>query len=399
MLSSPHQAIRQSILSLVVPESWGIYINELLRRISTSMVGLFIPIYIYQQTGELVSIPIYFSIYALFALISDYPSTLIIKRIGIDRALAVGSLFRALFLYSLIFAEKYHPFFWVSAFFFGLTQPFDWLPYHYSLAKMAQTGRQFSSIASLSKTVTRLGSTLGPLLGGMIIVWFGFPVLYACAGFLILVAAIVPFLDKFEKTGMHVSGSEIWQRLTDPGMPKHLLVIGLENFEGLISMMIWPVFLFTAMESYEKTGSLETISLLVGIVTLYGVKLFIKAKKYWVMTVGALLIVLSWLGRIYGGSFAGLTLANIGYITGTSFLWVPVWSLLYKHSVTQKYTMEFWLVHHIIAHSFLLLSSMSVVAALLLWVSLEHIILATMLVFSLSLVLPLVYREYIKKYG
>jgi len=382
-----------------VPEAWGVYLNELLRRISTSMVGLFIPLYILHETGGIINIPIYYGVYAFSALISDYPSAIFIKKIGVDKGLALGSLFRLLFLYSLIFAAKNHNFFWASAFFFGLTQPFDWLPHHYALAKMAQSGKQFSSAASISKIVTRVGSTLGPVIGGFVILWFGFPVLYLSAGFLIVFAAITPFLDKFEKVGMHISGTEIWQRLKDPGMKKHYFVFGLENVEALISTMIWPVFLYTAVGSFEKVGSLETISLLVGIIALYLSGRVVRSKRYLVMIFGSLLILIAWVGRIFSSNYMVLTVFNISYFIGLSMLWVPVWSLLYKHSVTQKYTMEFWLVHHIIAHSFLLITCLSIIVAIMLDLSLQLIILISLPFFSLSLFIPKVYKTYLQKYG
>jgi len=78
---------------------------------------------------------------------------------------------------------------------------------------------------------------------------------------------------------------------------------------------------------------------------------------------------------------------------------VPVWSLLYKHSVTQKYTMEFWLVHHIIAHSFLLITCLSIIVAIMLDLSLQLIILISLPFFSLSLFIPKVYKTYLQKYG
>jgi len=382
-----------------MPEAWGVYLNELLRRISTSMVGLFIPLYILKETGELIYIPVYYGIYALSALISDLPAAFMIRKIGVDKGMALGAVLRALFLYSLIFASDNHLFFWISALFFGITQPFDWLPHHYALAKMAQAGKHFSSTASISKIVTRLGSTLGPIIGGFCILWFGFPTLYLSAGFLILLAAITPFLDKFEKTGMHVSGREVWQRLTDPGMPKHLLVFGIESVESLISTMIWPVYLYTAVGSFEKTGTLETISLLTGIAALYLVGRLVKVKKYKIMLVGSIVVIIAWIGRMFFGGVTALTISNIAYFSGSSMLWVPVWSLLYSHSVTQKYTMEFWLVHHIIVHSFLSLSCIFIIAALLLGASLDQIIIATLLIFSLSLTFPKIYSSYIQKYG
>ncbi len=394
---SSQEVIRSHLI--VLPGAWGIYLNELFRRISTSMVGLFIPLYIYKETGDLLSIPIYYLIFSVTAFCTELPSAYLIKKIGIDKGLALGSLFRTTFLYTLIFANHHHMLFWVSAFAFGLTMPFDWLPHYYSLAKMAKKGHQFGNVASFSKIFTRLGSSLGPVVGGLCIQLWGFSTLYFIAGTLIIVAGIMPFLDKFEKIDMHVSGKEIINRLFDPGIIKHIFAFGTENYDGIVSIMIWPIFLFTTVGSYGKSGAVETLALLVGIISLYMINKLVKNKKYNAMRWGSIAIILGWVGRLFMKNINGIWLANLSYLSGTAFLFTPVWSLLYSCSVAKKYTMEFWLVHELLSHGLLALICLAIWYALSHNFGLSNIIYTDILIIGMSLIFPWLYRGYIQRYG
>jgi MFS family permease len=374
---------------------WGVYLNELFRRISTSMVGLFIPIYIWQQTGEFSLAALYYFIYALTAFFLQFPGALLIKKIGVDWSMVIGSFFRAIFLFSLIFAQYNHIFFWISALFFGLCQPFDWLPYHYCLSKLSQKKQNFSKAASFSQIITYTGATLGPIIGGVIIQLFGFTTLYMVSGSMIIIAAIMPFLDEFEKKDMHITGKDIIKRLTDPGIKKHLLASFLQYSDGLANMLIWPFFLFTALKSYEGAGLLQTVSLTVGVGVMFLAGKLLKKKKYFIMYLGSFLIIIGWLGRLLSGSILGLTISNILCLSGTTFLWMPYMTLLYAKSVEKKYTMEFWLIREILGYGFYAMATFLIFIALKLNISISTLVYINIFLVLFTLTLPKLFKEYI----
>jgi len=95
----------------------GIYLHTFLRSFGMSMVGIFIPLYIYKLTGELESAFLFFGLYHLLVLLSVLPAGWIIQKIGVDLGSVIGTIFRALFLFFLILGRN-------NIFFLGLAGAF-----------------------------------------------------------------------------------------------------------------------------------------------------------------------------------------------------------------------------------------------------------------------------------
>ncbi len=388
----PHQ-YHHGFTQLRLHGMWGMYFCELFRRVATNLVGLFVPIYIWQHFNSLIFVIIYYLIFAFIGMVLMYPGALLIRKIGIDWGAALGSLCRALYIASLIFTSIDTRFFWISAFFFGLAQPFDWLPYHYAVTKTSQKDHYFGKAAGMSITIAQVGHAVGPILGGVIIALLGFNWLYLIAGSLLIVAAIAPFIDTFDKTGMHVSGKEIITRLTDPGIGKHLLANGLEAFDLMAQWIIWPLFLFSMVKSFESSGTLQTLSLLMALIFTIIAGRQSDKKRLWPMTCGTLLVSLSWWGRVVSPNNLSLFIANTGHTVGSCLLWTPYMALMYAKS-SQQYTMEFWLVKEII-HYGAIMVSLGIVAVFLHFGSLKAALILFGVINLLSFSLPHFYKHYL----
>ncbi|MGI5828326.1 MAG: MFS transporter [Patescibacteria group bacterium] len=373
---------------------WGIYLGDLFRRLATSFVGLFIPIYIWQVTGKLIFVPVYYFIYAFVGMVSNYPGALFIRRFGVDWSVVIGTFFRALFIILLIFAKSNQSFFWLSALCFGLAQPFDWLPYYYVISKISNIKHHFGNAAGISNLIAHIGSALGPVIGGIIIKTLGFGWLYSISGGMLVLAALLPFLDEFEKSGMHVSGREIIERLKDSGMKKHLLSYGLRMFDNLAHMVVWPLFLYVIVGSFESSGALQTMSLLIAVIVSYGVGRITDKNNFNLIYLGSLLSALSWWGRLILQSATGLFITNTSYTVGSTMVWTPHTALLLAKS-SEKYTMEFWLVRQTICYGFMALFSVLFFIILFFTENFSGIFLALGTTSLLTLFLPYWYREYI----
>jgi MFS family permease len=333
----------------------GINLTNLFRSIATSLVGIFVPIYIWQSTGKLVFIPVYYLIYSLVAVLSQIPGAYLIKKIGVDWSIVIGTIFRAGFMGLLIFAESNHLFFWISAISFGLCQPFDWLPHYYVISKISKESKKFGHAAGAAGLIGRLGGALGPLVGGLIIVNWGYESLYLLAGGSLILVVLCPFLDDFKKKNMHVSFDDVKKCMKDKGIVKHFFAHGLRVFDMLANLMVWPVFLFTVLGSVKESGSLQTISLVIVVLVTYLTGKFVDKKKFSMMYLGVILIVVGWLGRGLFNNSIALGLVNMAYILGVTMLWTPHTAMLFARS-NKKYTMEFWLVREIISYSMMFLT-------------------------------------------
>ena len=84
----------------------GVYLSTLFRSLGMRLVFIFIPIYIYKLTGKLESAFLFFGLYHLSVLLSVMPAGWVIQKIGVDWGSAIGTIFRALFLFFFDFMKK-----------------------------------------------------------------------------------------------------------------------------------------------------------------------------------------------------------------------------------------------------------------------------------------------------
>jgi YQGE family putative transporter len=374
---------------------WGVYLGDLFRRLATSLIGLYIPIYIFKETGNLANIAFYYFIYAFIGFISNYPGALLVRKIGVDWSVALGTFFRGLFILFLIFASNNKIFFWLSAFFFGLCQPFDWLPYYYAIARVSFIKRVYGRIASLSTLVAKLSGILGPIIGGIIITNLGFLWLYVIAACVLIFAAVIPFFDDFEKKGMYVNGKELIKSIRDPGFAKHFFAYTLEMFDLIANMILWPVFLLMAVGTVEKSGLLQTASLLLGMVITYFTGRFVDKGNIKMMRLGSMLQAIGWWGRYLLRSSFGLFVANTSYSIGITLIWMPHRALLYARS-SQRKTMEFWLLHELTCYAII-----SVICLFFMYILQFNQDLGTLLLLSgsvslLTLLIPGLFKKYLR---
>ena len=315
-----HRQRSHLYLSLHLHGMWGVYLNEFFRRIATSLIGLFVPIYILDVTGDFIFVLWFFLSFAFFAAVSEYISALVIRRIGVDWGMVLGGVFRFGFIVLLIFAERNPIFFFFSAMSYGFSSPFDWLPFHYVVVKVSKKAHLYGMAASYSVIVTQFASAISPVIGGFVIYLYGYTALYSVAAALLILSVLMPFLDDFKKNGMHVSGKEMLDRFEDPGIWKHIFAFWTKGFDGFVYMMVWPIFLISLMGSVQSSGLLHTISLLVALFSTYYTGRFVDKKNFKMMKPGALLVSLSWWSRIFSLNGIHLFIVDLVYNIGLSFL-------------------------------------------------------------------------------
>lgn len=323
---------------------WGMYLNEFFRRIATSLVGIYIPLFIWHTSHTLSFIPMYYVIFGLVALAFQVPVGFVIKRIGVDRSLFVGSIARIGFIVSLIFAQSHIHFIWLSAVFFGLAQPFEWLPFHYVIAKLSQKNQKYGSAAGGTILMSLLASAISPLVGGMIIAWYGYTWMYIFAGCFCIVSGLVPFFDDYRAYGMHISRKKINTLLHTGTSRKLFTSFFLWLWGDMTYLMIWPVYLYAVMKTFELTGFIQTISILGSGLVILIVSKQVDQKHFKMIKFGSVVSILSWLFRIVVAHPVVLSLAEVLYNISGNMIWTPINALFYAHSA-KRYTLDYWLMH------------------------------------------------------
>ncbi len=304
------------------------YVSMSLRSFALSLVGIFVPIYLYTLGYSIRNIFLFYLMANAFQFFGDFFTGYAIAKFGAKKMLALSYPVVALNITILATMSAFHWPLWFPALTLALAQNLFWTPYHddFSKAKSKKsTGKEVGNWIILSE----LFGALGPLIGGIVAQAYG--VQYGLiAALIIIICAVFPLLGKREivkKRPIHHSFSAFKKSYKD------LIAYGGLSLEGMTLGIIWPLFLFLFIKSYAKVGFIVTFSLLVVVaLSILMGKLTDKYKKEKVMRAGSLAGFLTATTRTLatgvGTAYVVSTVSSLSQI----FLYIPFFSVYYLHA-------------------------------------------------------------------
>lgn len=338
----------------------GMYLNHLFRRIATTMIGLYIPIYIYNNFNSYDYVFGYYLMVSFWAMIMMFVMVWVIRRVGVDKTLVLGGIFRAMCIFLFPWMEVSLVWFFVVAFFNGLTLAFVWVPYHYTVTSLSLKTKSFGSNTSYISIIEKLAGAAGPIIGGVIITYLGYEWLYSVSSVVLFFSAMAPLMDDFNKFKMHFRWKEIRARFKDKGIGKHIFAHGLHVFDINSYAIIWPLILFAGFGTVMKSGIFQSGTLLLSIVVLFWLSKYLDKGKYGVMKFGSTLSSVHWWLRYFINTPLGLAGAEVINGLGQVMLWTPFSALVYKKG-SKGYKLEFFVVRQFIR------AAWSIIIVSLLW--------------------------------
>jgi len=243
-----------------------LYLFSLLFSFAFALITIFEPVFFYQQGFSLAKIALYYALhYTLYVLVMPFGAKFA-ARFGLERSLALSTPMFVLYFVALALIPEYPSFFWVALILLTTHKIFYWPAYHADFAKFSDGKNRGTELSWLTLIIYGTG-ILGPLLGGVIAAKFGFPVLFVFTGCTVLIAGI-PMLrttERFKITSFpYASAWRILRAKQHRGMAVAMLGMG----EELVHLIIWPIFLFIALDSVEQLGFVTSFA--VAVMTVWG---------------------------------------------------------------------------------------------------------------------------------
>lgn len=241
--------------------------NRLLIQIGSSTIGLFIPIFFFEEFGESIALVLLF--YAVqwgVYLFTVVWGAKLLTRFGSRKLLLIALPFLALSWIAVIYKEQIGGIwgmiivFTVLQYFFRL---FYWLPYHIDVAVFtdrSQRGKQLSSIDSLSTIIM----AVMPFIGAIIISHAGYDNVFYIAVFFYILSMIPLFYVKDNRETFTFGYFETWKKLFSKENRNILIPFMSFGVQSGVGLVIWPIFVFTVV-----TGDYVTVGF-IALVTVVG---------------------------------------------------------------------------------------------------------------------------------
>jgi len=228
-----HYFLRQDITKL--------YITIAIRNLAVGMVSIFSPAYVYLYFDA--SIPLtmlYFGLmYGVNGLLAVVGGKLI-DALGSSRTMLISSFFLIGYYLSLFSFDKSFLFVPLSIIAAGVAMALFWPGFHTDFTRFSSQGTRGKEAGRVNVAML-LPTILSPLLGGFILVEFGFPVLFIVVS-VVLVAATIPlFYRRQQKEEYTDSYTKAWSRMfkkenwrTSVGLLSESFELGVVHFHVLI---------------------------------------------------------------------------------------------------------------------------------------------------------------------
>lgn len=306
-----------------------LFVSNMIINLALAMVQIFEPIYLYRMGYSVSNIAIfYFFVYILYFFIMPYGAKFA-NRYGYENGMFIGSCLYIFFYLSLFLIPSFPILFCVAMLIYAIQKSFYWPAFHADFAHNStntEEGREISSYSISSS----LMFVLGPIIGGLIITYFGFSVLFIIVSLLFLISNLPMLITKEEFTKRDFKYSFILKDIFKKKNFKSLFsYIGYA--EELIAMVFWPIFMSVIIISYEKIGILSGISTMIMLIaTLYIGKICDKRDKKIILRLSSFFYAFTWIAKTFTRTIIPIFIFDTASKTAKSGIDVSMRSIIYE---------------------------------------------------------------------
>ena len=274
-----------------ISEHAALYLTHTIRAFSVTLVGVFLPIYIYRLSSSylyfhpsivvngLLWVLLYYFLRSLFVSIG---LPLLIKpvfnRLGFGKSIFISLILLIIEMVLWTLSEGNLHLMIVAGVLAGIKVIFYWIPYHIFFVEKFKTKEgHYGQNSGKRIFFVRMAAGLAPAIGGLVIAAFGFNALFVMSIMLVLVSSIPIFANVHDWShDKHNLKSVLKNYLFNP----KLKLLTLAHFgEGLEAGIyhLWPVLLFLVLRNFAEIGIVNSLSQLISsIAVLYVGKMLDK---------------------------------------------------------------------------------------------------------------------------
>lgn len=241
-----------------------LYTSMMFRSLAWNLVGIFIPIYLYQLDYPVWQIFTFYCMSFCVHTLAVYPAAHLVAKIGPKHTILASYVFQVMSMLMFVSLGELHWPLLAIALMQGIGVCLFFTAFHTDFSKVKHSehgGKEVGWMFSME----RVGATLGPLVGGLVGFLIGPHYIFIVA-ILLLFIGIIPLFTTKEPI---VANQKLNFRSLKVKDIKHDLISqGFFNIEASSTLIIWPLFVSIYVfkdNPYVQLGSITSISILVSI--------------------------------------------------------------------------------------------------------------------------------------
>lgn len=242
-----------------------LYVAMLVRGMSLSMMGLFVPIFLLRIGYSLTAILTILCIYFVTRVFSDIGAAFLVARFGPKHIMVLGQILFSLSSLLFLTLEQMHwPLVLLGAV-WGASQSCFFLSFDVDFSKIKHqlhAGKELGYVEIMGK----VGAIIGPILGGVISITLGPQYIFAISTILM----IIGLLPLFKTTEPVRTRQKLdYRGFAKVDINKSLTAITATHLENTLSIVMWPLFLalfvLPGESVFIKVGILSSVSVFMAV--------------------------------------------------------------------------------------------------------------------------------------
>lgn len=311
-----------------------LFISTFFRFLAVSLISIFIPVYLLTTGHNLSQIIVYYLIFytsiSIFIGISMYLSS----KIGTKKIMALGSLLFIIYYPLLYFIDKGLYFGW-PALIHGLSVALFFSGFHLIFTKFCE--RKEYSVFTLT---TVLSGIIGPVIGGIIIFYYSFNMLFIISSVLLTLSVIPLFMTKDFKFPYEKFSPKL---IVKTDTKRKAYAYQLSALLAIVAGIFWPLFIYLTLKNVIPLGIISSLTSFLMIFGAFYVRRKADSDNKMTLILGVFLNSPSWLLRILLLSPIGLFISNFYSDFSKTFIDIPFNNMVYEKAKVCKSRMNYFL--------------------------------------------------------
>ena len=329
----------------VTPLYWSMFLT----RLAQSFTGIFIPVYLVvigldlfgagasQSGGQALTAALGFLfalivVQRLSAALATFPAAWAARAFGFRWMIFFSGVMRAVVFILLLMGESNVWLLVAAMFLWGVVIVAFWPSFNTVFAEDGAVGH-FGERVGWRIIAEKLAGVVGPVVGGVLVATVGFSALFILGIFLVILSSLPVFFMRHHNHADKVSVSELAHWLSEARFQKAgLSFVGYYVHTSSLAV-VWPVFVFVVVASYQQLGALFSLTALVAIVMSWFVgKLFDRGHRRKLFKLGSVATAGLWIVRAALMTFRQILVVDSVEKAVSAFYRLPYLAYSYKRA-------------------------------------------------------------------
>jgi len=340
----------------------AIYSARMILRISTALIGLFLPIFLYELFNLKFQYVIYYYFigHLLYGLTVAWGSKYL-NKVGLRRSIRISVVLGAVYYFifylldqaaegadwSFLPANKITILLILAIITLTFYRTMYWIPLHTDLAKFTNKRNRAKQLSVMEATTLALYAVM-PIVAGWILIHYSYDILFFI-GICIYLISLAPLIflprtrERFSWTYL-----QTWKELFSRKRRKAVLAFVGAGAEDVVGVVIWPIFIWELLAgNYFEVGALSSLVVVVTMVLqlIFG-RFTDLSNKQKMLKLGNVFYAVGWIVKIFIATAFQIFIASTYHNLTKIFARTPFDALTYEKAADQgHYVDEYTVIH------------------------------------------------------